>query len=111
MNWVRGLFRAWLVFGVVWISLVMVAAVGHWPHAPADDWITPEASGAYEGFIKEPKPLTDAQVAASHAEYETHRRRVWSHVGIMTLFALAPPIALFAAGGVLLWVARGFQNA
>ena len=111
MNWQRGLFRAWLVFGVVWIGLITVAAVGQWPRTPVDDWITPEASGPYEGFVKEPKPLTDAQMVASHAEYEAHRRAIWTHVGTMAAFALMPPIALFIAGSALLWVARGFRKA
>ena len=62
-------------------------------------------------YRKEVKTLTDAQMAASHAEYEAHRRIVWTHVGTMAAFALVPPIALFIAGSALLWVVRGFQKA
>jgi hypothetical protein len=108
MNWSRGLLRGWIVCSVIWVSLCVVGAIGHWPRTPVDDWINPEASGPYKGLSR---ALTDAEVDASHSEYVRHRRAVWTHVGTMTLFALTPPVALFASGYVLLWVGRGFRKA
>jgi hypothetical protein len=98
MHWRRGFLRIWLVFCAVWIGGSLILELN-------DTKIPSLTHGCIEllDFVdaKTGTPVGAAEVAQCEA--------TWKKESISQLnWALGPPLALLAIGGVLGWIIRGF---
>lgn len=132
MNWRRGLFRLWVSLSVPWIVGIPLAMgiVETWNrpaeirHGNSSIELPPrttkaEAQAALEAFIihrksdDNPGPfrdlIPDPKVAAANLTKDYDERANHRAVLEIMYLALGPPVAAFAIGVALLWVARGFR--
>ena len=84
MNWLRGLFRLWVVTSVFWVAYVFIGAPNEFdsPYPRRLDW-------------------TISRTRLSASEREFFR---------LAMVAVIPPTTIIALGCVLLWVGRGFRR-
>lgn len=84
VRWNRGLFRAWIVFAIVWICASGWMIFGPTPSAIPSQYDIPS------------KKLSDSEILFSEA-----RRVSW---------VILPPILLLFGGFAAVWTVRGFRD-
>lgn len=138
MNWLRGLFRAWIVFTVIWVAGSIAGAIAYWPHQTSQSStpIGPSTSEQnlitdfrkkypqyadlsdeeladrlYRKFYSDlPRPEYDRRIGFSRQPQMTGSAPdIRKHLVETIIFATWPPGALLAAGWALLWIGRGFR--
>jgi hypothetical protein len=118
MNWRRGLFRAWLVLSVLWLSGVGLAAYSADPWEYHDLTWRPSDTPLYDDILKTAKTNmcgqhgADGSLLTDGCWYTpTLKTEIWRRAKAAWLLAFAPPAVLFVLGAAGLWVGRGFRRA
>lgn len=97
INWKRGLFRAWLTFGICWVVFAGWIQVSTPPaFDPSAPYYEILPSGGTGPLIRPPGygPTTHEAFRLIQA----------------VLFVVGPPMALLLVGFVISWIIRGFRT-
>ena len=138
MNWSRGLFRAWMVFTVLWSIGVGIATYHQWPqkeqfaehqtsqaYTGAFTYIGPPKNGAPNQHIVQapdgsrydvtsPEGATPDEVTAHARQFVSnemeYRQSVRENLVMAVAMTAGLPAVLFVIGWAVLWIGRGFRK-
>lgn len=115
LNWKRGLFRAWIVFAVMWAGVT--GWIGYpeiqeyrdyaYAHERAGELL---AKGTDPVLLKTGELRPRSEVMEDVANLEKARDANWLHARRAFFVTLVPPLASLLLGGALYWIGRGFSS-
>lgn len=94
VNWRRGLWRAWIVLSIIWVSLVVVVV------GVAFGWWVDSTGFGY----------TDLVVSGSNSPPDDLVSPDNVRIGRVLLVAVVPPLLLLMSGAATFWIISGFRS-